>query len=103
MWLFTTEGFLSVVADRSAPAGERLLVRARRREHLETLLPQLQPFQLSGSDYAWRAWCNRDDLRALLMAQVDNLHYTNFKAAVRDRPYHDACLNVWQAMHRYQR
>lgn len=30
MWIFLSDAFLSVVADRDEPEGERLLVRARR-------------------------------------------------------------------------
>ncbi len=58
MWVFLPEGFVSIVADRSDPSGGRLLVRARRREHLEAFLggPEERIEENPSADYRWRAW-----------------------------------------------
>ena len=102
MWIFTTEGFLSVVADRQDPRRGRLLVRARKRKHLTTLLPECPVFQKKPSDYPWRAWATREQVQNLLASQVAALDYDNFKNAIPDEQYHDACTEVWGAMWRYE-
>src|SRR5436190_2792927 len=60
MWLFTTQGFYSVVAHRRDP--DRLLVRARAREDLDALrdqIPELRIFSDPHADYRWRAVVTR--------------------------------------------
>src|SRR3954454_8877964 len=63
MWLFTTIGFFSVVAD---PAhADTLKVRARAREDLEALrdhyLPDLEVVESGRTDYRFRAFVHRDE------------------------------------------
>lgn len=102
MWIFTPQGFLSIVADREDPQAGRLLIRARTRKHLRNLLPDCEPFQKRPSDYPWRVWATRQQVAGLVAQQVTNLTYDNFKNAIPDAEYHDACLDVWEAMWRYQ-
>ncbi len=106
MWLFTTIGFFSVVADRGDP--DRVLVRARSREDIEALrrhLPEIEPFTEPGADYRWRAFVARADwVRAVaeLAAEID---YDNFKNAVADRQGRERShlyMEVWQAMLKLQ-
>ena len=99
MWLFTNQGFISVVADRENPETGNLLVRSRDRDHLENLFPNAEIFSKTPSDYRWRAWISRDDVSQLMLAQVQNLNYTNFKNSIPDDKYHDACLDVWHVVH----
>lgn len=103
MWIFTPQGFLSIVADRENPREGQLLVRARNREHLELMLPDCEPFRKTPSDYPWRCWANRQVVAELLTRAAENLTYDNFKNAVEDPGYHDALLDVWTAMARYER
>jgi hypothetical protein len=104
MWLFTPEGFISVVADKSDPTGPRLLARARSLHHLEKVLGDYidAPFKVQASDYAWRAWIRRKDLGSIMEQVVNSIDYTNFKNSIEENAYHDACLGVWQSMFRYQ-
>jgi len=61
MWVLSTRGFLSVVADDADPS--RVLFRARVRgdlDRLGELLPHLEPWHDPAADYAvprsaWRA------------------------------------------------
>ena len=39
MWLFTSKSFLSVVADKDNPQGDRLLVRSRVEGDIEEMFP----------------------------------------------------------------
>ena len=102
MWIFTSDGFLSVVADAAKPAGDRLLVRGRMRDHISKHFPHAEIIENAGSDYAFRAWVPRDQVKALMMDQIDGLNYSNFKNSIADDPYHDACLGTWQVMRDYQ-
>lgn len=98
MWLFTPEGFVSVVADRANSSGDRLLVRSRQREHIECSFPEAEVFRVMPSDYEWRAWVSRSGVARVAAAAAEDLQYTNFKAAIGDPDYRDACLGVWAVM-----
>lgn len=99
MWIFTNNGFISIVADREDPEYGRLLVRSRDRDHLQNLFPNAKIFSKTPSDYRWRAWISRSEVAELLLSTVMSLNYTNFKASIKDDRYHDACLNVWEDMY----
>ena len=82
MWVATTQGFYSVVAHRDEP--DKLLVRARTREDIETL---------------------REQIPALAQLVTD-LDYDNFKNAVAERQGAErAALYgvVWRELLRLQR
>lgn len=102
MWIFLSDGFLSVVADKDDPAGGSLLVRSRKRHHISAYFPKAEIIENAGTDYAFRAWVPRDQVQALMAAQVADLDYSNFKNSITDDGYHDAALRVWSAMHHYQ-
>lgn len=102
MWIFLNDAFLSVVADRANPSGDRLLVRARRAGDIERVFPDAEVFSVPGSDYAQRAWVPRQQVAAALSERVMTLDYPNFKNSISDRSFHDAAMGVWGVMHRYQ-
>ena len=72
MWLFTKQGFYSVVlaADRDGQPPDTLAVRARRRQDLESLrrlAPALgQIVFLRHRDYPFRCFIRREDFNLLL-------------------------------------
>lgn len=100
MWLCTRRGFVSAVQDFNRP--EMLVVRARKREHLERLLPDEEVVDLPSRDYAHRIFVKRDAFKALLQREIDALSYHNFKDAVEDDGLHDLYLDFWQLHLRYQ-
>lgn len=102
MWIFLSDAFLSVVAERDEPSGPRLLVRARREGDIERIFPEAEIFQVTGADYAFRAWLPRQRVAEVMQQQVRAITYPNFKDSIRDRAYHDAALAAWSAMYRYQ-
>lgn len=114
MWIFLPDGFLSVVANKDDPESPLLLVRARKREHIEKLLGHVEPeiIEGAGSDYLFRAWVPRHAVQTLLFMSVEEMRYPNFKDSIfrssrvnptrAEEDYHDACLDVWHAMHAYQ-
>ena len=86
MWLFTTQGFYSVVAHRRDPG--RLIVRARAREDLEVLreqIPELRIYSDPDADYRWRGVVTRAEWVAAVAELATELDYDNFKRAVADR------------------
>lgn len=100
MWIFLSDSFLSVVADKEDPKGSRLLVRARRAGDIERVFPASrgEVSHTDQADYAYRAWINRKDVAEAMSRQVLNLEYSNFKDSIQDDRYHDACLESWFAM-----
>jgi hypothetical protein len=102
MWIFLSDAFLSVVADRDEPEGERLLVRARREGDIERVFPEADVTTTPAADYRFRAWLPRERVAEVLMQQVEHLAYANFKSSIRDHAYHEAAMGAWSVMHRYQ-
>ncbi len=103
MWIFFSDAFLSVVADKADPTSDRLLVRARRAGDIEHVFPEAEVFSVDGADYAYRSWLPRARVAQACQQQVLSIDYTNFKDSIGNPEYHDAALSAWSAMHRYQR
>lgn len=113
MWLFTRYGFFSVVLARklqngqvtTVPDPERVMIRARRRNHLEMLLkrfPDLgdpEILETCGTDYRYRAVVPHDafsDVAKTIAAEID---YTNFKSECAEAmPDDQAYLNTLHAI-----
>jgi hypothetical protein len=100
MWLFTPFGFLSVV-DKGGD-GSTLLVRARRKGEIEAHFPEAVVETTPGNDYLFRARIDRDRVAVVMAEMIRNLGYKNYKATLQDSEFHDACMGVWEVMHRYQ-
>lgn len=86
MWLVTTRGFYSVVADSADP--DAVLVRARRREDLEALGDLLIDMAIEHTpqrDYAWRATVQRAQWETAASALAAEIDYPSFKSAVAAR------------------
>lgn len=107
MWIFTAQGFFSVVQkDR-----EKLLtVRARVAADLDRLravVPQLGPTVTTPeADYRYRALIGHADFAAGLAAIARDIDYPNFKAMtgrrlgpVREKVYSQVWEDVWQLQH----
>jgi hypothetical protein len=90
MWIFTTDGFISVVAHRDKP--DTVLVRARDRRHLEAMtrgpdgLTTVRyecsdVIELPSADYRYRVEMPRDEFRSLVADAAESIEYDNFKGA----------------------
>jgi predicted transposase YdaD len=100
MWLFTTSGFLSIV-DKGGD-GTTLLVRARRKGEIESIFPDAVVVTSPRNDYLYRARIDREQVAQTMAEMIRNLGYQNFKATIQDTDFHDACMDVWEVMYRYQ-
>ncbi|WP_051929214.1 hypothetical protein [Thermopetrobacter sp. TC1] len=101
MWVITTEGMISCVRHKDKP--NIIIVRARKKDHLERAFPQHADaiFQLEDADYTWRLHVEEQVLKDMLVRYVEEkLDYPNFKNAVaerhpEERAYLDALHEVW--------
>lgn len=100
MWVFTLDGFFSIVKDQLRPG--RLLVRGRIKGQIERAFPRARVLETPTNDYPYRASLTEDQVDRYMSKQVNRIRYGNFKAALRDATYHNACLDVWLAMRRAQ-
>jgi hypothetical protein len=107
MWIATTSGFFSVVAD--SQRSDRMLIRARCRADIFNLYKAHQGLQSMESpasddtrDYRWRISIDRIDWIILAGRLGQEVDYPNFKAAVHQHtdqnnkygPY----LQIWSTM-----
>lgn len=89
MWLFLTDAWLSIVADKHN--ADRLMVRARKRADLERTFPDAQIIETPKADYPFRVFVSRDKVVALIADRVTRIDYGNFKKAlIRDGRVHAA-------------
>ena len=101
MWIFTTKGFISVVASDQEPG--IFLARARNKKHLENLFPFCEIVSLPNRDYKYRVFITQEQFTALMAELATSIDYSNFKNAISDEEYHEACAGVWSVMYKYQK
>jgi hypothetical protein len=100
MWIFLADSFLSIV-DKGGD-GTTLLVRARRAGDIEKVFPEAEVVTGGGTDYRYRARLPRERVAEKVAQAVRDISYPNFKSEVADQTRHDAYMDVWRAMYRYQ-
>ncbi len=100
MWVFTRQGFFSVVRDRTRPTFR--WVRTRDRAHLELLKRQ---FKLKAkivdtpdADYPFRILLHRQVFEAIFSTLAENINYPNFKGSVAEPRYSKGLRWTWMAM-----
>lgn len=109
MWIFLSDAFLSVVADRDN--ADRLMVRSRVRGDIERAfaaagvpVPDDGVAETPNADYRFRVFVDRAAFASLVLPElVRSIDYPNFKGSVRDDRRHDAYMDAWSVMHRFQR
>ena len=122
MWIFTRYGFYSVVSARQGGLRHgpidptQLMVRTRRREHLEALQARF-PAELASvsiahstdTDYAHRIVVPKATWVRMAAALADEIDYGNFKSEVARHlgsggaAYEHALHDVWSVMYSLQR
>ena len=101
MWIFLNNAFLSIV-DKGGD-GTTLLVRGRREGDIERVFPNAQVKKTPHNDYRHRALINRELIAKAIADSIRSITYSNFKGSVEENHRHEAYLDVWQAMYKYQR
>ena len=102
MWLFTSKSFLSVVADKENPTGDRLLVRSRIAGDIEEVFSDANVMETSNADYRFRTWVSREKVNEAISEYVQNLNYINFKNSVEDQDRFRPLMRVWSTMYEHQ-
>lgn len=100
MWICCNDAFVSIVR-KDCPKGY-LLVRARRRQDLETLFPDAEILEGAGTDYQFRAMIPQLEVVSVVSSRLLDIDYGNFKNSVDDEPLHAAYAGVWSVMARLQ-
>jgi len=86
MWICLNNGFLSAVEDRNDH--DFLMVRARRKEHLEAVFPERinEIYTVPNSDYAYRISVSKKLFAHIISESIINkISYPNFKNSVKDK------------------
>ena len=98
MWIFTSQSFVSIVADKNDP--DRRLVRARCKGDIEELFPEADVIEDASADYRYRAFLSAGDVAKRIADYVEKMDYPNFKNSIPPykKKYHDACYGVWSIM-----
>lgn len=106
-WIFTKEGFFSLVQHRDDP--DVLMVRARVESDLYDLAKfvDVSPkvIETKSGDYRWRMDFKREVLANALYASVMDIDYTTSVKTALDKgepKRHSAMMGVWTAMMRLQ-
>ena len=102
MWLFTSNSFLSVVADKDQPDGPKLLVRSRVQGDIEEIFPEADVKETPHGDYRFRARIPREIVAQAFSRYVNQLSYPNFKNSVTDKQRLHPLMKVWQTMYDHQ-
>lgn len=125
MWIFTRYGFFSAVCARQGDGSHgqpvdptRMMVRARRREHLELLLQRFSAgltvrpviHEARSTDYRYRIFLPKAEWALILTAIGNDVDYDNFKDAAHEqldatsagRAYTHALSEVWEVMYELQ-
>jgi hypothetical protein len=105
MWLFTSDGFFSVVQKPQDRKKGTLTIRTRNRADMDTLVsdyfPDAEPYRVKYSDYEWRIRVPKGEWAKAVSQMAMNIDYSNFKDEVTRRQgwdRHDVYLKVWRAL-----
>jgi hypothetical protein len=123
MWIFTKHGFFSAVCARKGNGmhgqpvdPDRIMVRARVREHLEALkerfselLGQCESLDSAGTDYAFRLFVQKSAWIQVVAELAEETDYDNFKSEVAHHQgkagaaYEHSLHEVWSVMNQLQK
>ena len=97
MWIQFNDCFFSIVEDRSNKAN--LLVRARRRGHLELIVgPEVNIEHTSNRDYLYRCSLPKESAAKILHDRIASIRYPNFKESVKSGPLLEPYWGVYAAL-----
>ena len=99
MWIATNKGWLSIVNHRDKQGV--LLVRARNKNHIESIFEDVEVYVDEKADYPYRADIEEIEVSRIIGDMLLDITYDNFKASVEDRDYHTYLSEVWTVMYRY--
>lgn len=118
MWIFTEDGFFSVVCARKNDGKSpdidesKFMVRARSKNHLANLknkykeLENCEIVEMTHSDYKYRIFVDKSLWSDVMMKISQNINYGNFKNKVKkslnDSYFNSSLGEIWSVMYDYQ-
>lgn len=103
MWIASKNGFFSIVQHRDD--AEQVLVRARVKKDLAEIFPEDRIHHTPGGDYDWRVFGSKKEVSEILLQQMAELDYPNFKGKIAKTPSQEDKLQayhqIWSVMHDY--
>ncbi len=117
MWMFTNFGFFSAVSaklDSGKIDLRRICVRARLKQHLESLckkfkkeLHGIQITESTHTDYRFRILLSKKKWTEIVSKIADDIDYCNYKDSIEKATntpeFHAALFSVWGVMNRLQK
>ncbi|WP_243357902.1 hypothetical protein [Fundidesulfovibrio terrae] len=109
MWIFSRDGFFSVAATKFCQPGE-VAVRARKKEHLESLMERhgisAEILTFPEADYRYRIQIPKEIWGRALQDEANDLDYNSFKDAMAQAgmsaDYLRAMFSTWSIIHKIQ-
>lgn len=103
MWIASKNGFFSIVQNRDNH--EEVLVGSRVKKDLEEIFSENRIVHTPNGDYHWRVYATKKEVGELLLRQISELDYPNFKGAIAKTPSQadklGAYHQIWSVMHDY--
>ena len=93
MWICLNNGFVSAVEDFNDKT--RLLIRARRKEHLTDNFHGFDVIELDDADYRYRISISKEEYADRIHAKIMNIDYPNFKNSVMDEDLEAMYHKFW--------
>ena len=100
MWFCFNNGFVSAVENRDDEDG--LVVRARRREHLEDNFPDNKIVVGGSTDYNYRIFISKKEFAEIVKDRIMGIDYSNFKNSVEDDDLYDLYSKFWTLHYKFQ-
>ena len=109
MWIFTRDGFFSVVKDSDC-AEDELMIRGRNRGDIERLLgkagdAESEIIELPEADYRYRTRLPTEKWVWYVAHEAAGIDYTTVKETLigSDDDRSEAYYTCWAALHRFQK
>jgi hypothetical protein len=101
MWIFTRDGFLSIVEHNLN--SNILIVRSRFKNHIEKIFGDVEVQEDAGTDYEYRAEIPKEKVAKVMSDLVKDIDYPNFKNELGnlkkiDSTYVRRCWAVYEAV-----
>lgn len=105
MWIFTKDGFFSVVQKPGQKGSDMVTIRSRDKKDLLNLVKVIGQHVIvdgGGTDYEFRLICHKRAFKTYLANQVNEIDYDNFKheVQIKDKKRASIYLEIWGAMTR---
>lgn len=80
MWVILNNSFVSAVQHFNDES--KLMIRARKKEHLVVVFPEEEVYQDLPSDYPYRVVVSKEKFAKVLAEEVERIDYHNFKSSI---------------------